>query len=60
MKFALYHSVAEQSYTLLKANEIQDGGLEDDAIVVREFNAKDWDDAKKQQARFLYNTIFIK
>jgi len=54
MKFVLYESKAEQSYTLLKKAQDPKGIVEDDAVVIHEITAKNWDDALDKQDQFLY------
>jgi len=54
MKFVLYESKAEQSYTLLKKSQDPKGIVEHDAKVIHEITAKNWDDALEKQDQFLY------
>ena len=55
MKFELYHSESEQSYTLLPKGANKRGQLEDDAKLILRITAKDWTEAVAQQEEFLYN-----
>jgi hypothetical protein len=54
MKYVLYESKAEQSYTLLKKAQNPRGIVEDDAVIIHEITAKNWDDALDEQDRLLY------
>jgi len=54
MKFVLYESKAEHSYTLLKKGQDPKGIVERDAKIIHEITAKDWDDALDKQDQYLY------
>ena len=49
MKFELYHSESEQSYTLLKKGANKRGQLEPDAKLIHKITAKDWTGAVAKQ-----------
>jgi len=53
MKYLLYESKAEQSYTLLKKSQDPKGIIEKDAVVIHEITAKNWDAALDEQDKFL-------
>lgn len=54
MKYVLYESKSEQSYTLLKKSQDPKGIVERDAVIIHEITAKNWDDALDKQEQFLY------
>lgn len=54
MKFELYHSKSEQSYTLVKKGADLRGQLEDDAKLIHKITAKDFTEAVEKQEQFLY------
>lgn len=53
MKYVLYESKSEQSYTLLKKGQDTKGIIEDDAELIHTITAKNWDDALDKQDEFL-------
>lgn len=53
MKYVLYESKSEQSYTLLKKSQNPKGIVEHDAKIIHEITAKNWDDALDKQDIFL-------
>ena len=54
MKFELYHSESEQSYTLVRKGDKLRGQLEDDAKLIHKITAKDFTDAVAKQEQLLY------
>jgi len=54
MKFELYHSESEQSYTLIKKGANKRGQLEPDAKLIHKITAKDWTGAVAKQEQLLY------